>query len=141
MAASGGLKTKSPTLIFFPLDYKKVFFKIFGRSAAFDKKKIIPRLRKNAEDEFLTLRAAKIRKKTGKPGEIRLIPLSHVVSVSVVDEKITQKRWYKAIVVFSPTGIEKGQPKVGLVYIYLLPTILDGLTSLTTAPGRYKKRK
>lgn len=120
--------------LFFPDDYKEVFLEIFGKAPAFNTKMVKPSLRSIVEKQFLVFKGAKIRKKSGKPGEIRWIPFDHVGSLTIVDKPTTQKRWHKTLIFFNSEGRKKGQPVAATIYIYLLPVIFQQLSS------RCKKR-
>lgn len=122
-------------LLFFPSDYKEAFLEVFGKAPAFSTKMVKPSLRSIVEKQFLILKGAKIRKKSGKPGEIRWIPFDHVGSLVIIDQPVTQKRWHKTLIFFSQEGIKKGQPVAATIYIYLLPAVYQQLQL------RYKKGK
>lgn len=108
-------------------DYKKSFLRIMGNSPVWDLKTTPAKLKPFILRQAMTLRVAKIRKSSGRVGELRWIYLDYVGSISIIEQSKTQKRWYKSVIYFNKEGIAKGNPVAVTVYVYFLPAILRDL--------------
>lgn len=119
------LETKN--LLFFGNDYKESFIRILGNSPVLKNGAVSSRFKPYFLKHLMTLKAAKIRKSTGRVGECRYIPVEQIGSITILENQKTQKRWYKCMVSFSEEGTKYGQPSIAIIYLYFLPALLSDL--------------
>lgn len=82
---------------------------------------------------------ASIRAKSERPGESRIRTDSQIGSITLVDTYTSQKRWYKALVLYSQQGISQGLPMSEFLYVLIQPWMLNQL--LAQAARQAAKRK
>lgn len=86
-----------------------------------------------------TMSFASIREKSERPGETRHRFDSQIGSITLIDTYTSQKRWYKALVLYSQEGISEGLPMSEFLYVLIQPWMLNQL--IAQAARRAARRK
>lgn len=115
-------------MLILPVDYKRVYKEKHENSI--DPKRNIKPIRllgKWLLSDMPALKFAEIRKSSGRVGECRFRYIEEIGSITLTESFTAQKRWYKAMIAYSPEGIKKGRPQVEFLYFNIDPWMLQRL--------------
>lgn len=123
-------------LLILGTDYKKSFLRIMGESPANKIDYIPQKLKPFIIKQMSVVKLATIRKTTGRVGETRYVYFDQIGSITLLESRKTQKRWYKCFILFNEEGKKHGQPAMLKMYIFLPTAILDDLVAVCSTPDR-----
>lgn len=115
-----------------PNEYKKVWKEKMGEG----KKQQVSSAWRPYNSEIPSLKFAEIRKSSGRVGESRYRYIEEIAAITLIENFTSQKRWYKAMVSYTPTGTKDfGRPPVEFMYFFIDPWSLQKLAAV----AEYKK--